>query len=195
MVLALKDHELARRRVVANNSPAGCFHSNRRAKQLRLELRIGTEIPVDRFCQFALRFTAFAGDAGSSKWCAGCGSIAGTRVLSRRTSPAQSRLSPGLSRGHLQPCSRQPPRACGESYTGQFVRAHRDDSDHRGAYAIEDCLHPGEAAKLRVGPAERHNHQERRQDKSDTGRRCTDDAVMDVAEINAELCGERIGII
>ena len=44
-----------------------------------------------------------------------------------------------------------------------------------------------------IGPAQRDDHQERRQDEGDTDERGAEHAVVNVAEINAELCGERPG--
>src|SRR4051812_3808020 len=54
MVLALQNHELARRRMVADDAPARCFYRNRCGNQLGLELRVRAEISVDCLCKVTL---------------------------------------------------------------------------------------------------------------------------------------------
>ena len=85
---------------------------------------------------------------------------------------------------------------CGE---GEFLRLAVVGVAKRKSE--EMLTHPGseeaggEPAELGVGPTQRNNHEERRRDKGDTDERRTEQAVVHVAEVNAECAASGPGII
>jgi hypothetical protein len=73
----------------------------------------------------------------------------------------------------------------------QLVGCNGDDRDHRGADAVEERLHPPQAAEALVGNRDPHDHEERGHDECEAHRRRAQHAALEVAKGDRELRGER----
>ena len=79
-----------------------------------------------------------------------------------------------------------------EGEARQLVRGSDDDANHRSADAVEQRLHPRQAAEADVGHRDGPHHEKRRQDEADRDHRGAQHASADVAEYR-ELRGQRAG--
>ena len=75
----------------------------------------------------------------------------------------------------------------------ELVCRDRDDADDAGADPVEKRLHPPEAAVSQVSNRDRQDHQKRGHDEGEADQRGAQDAVLEVADGDGELGGQRAG--
>ena len=73
----------------------------------------------------------------------------------------------------------------------ELVGRNGDDRDHCGADAVEERLHPPQAAEALVGDRDPDDHEERRHDERETHSRRSEHTALEVAKGDRELRGER----
>jgi hypothetical protein len=74
---------------------------------------------------------------------------------------------------------------------GQLVGADGDDADYGRTNSVKHGMHPFQATKLLVGPAQQHHHKERGQDEGQPDQGGTQGAVMHITEVDGRLCSHR----
>ena len=109
-----------------------------------------------------------------------------TRMPARRKNSASSACATAVTTNRTA----KMPQSSGSlavDLARQLVGGDGDDADDRGGDAVEDGLHPPQAAERHVERRQREHHQKRRQHKRQPDQRGAQDAVGEVADRDGEL--------